>query len=180
MSPSGPSVITGKLLRAIFFDRRHPNQILWQHLRDISMSWHSELVCGLFEAFLSSTLLTLSPNVAFVSNGDVWRYSLAGRGLDGLLVGDTGPFRDCWIRPWPTKWPNASDGLLSSCLVYLSGDDYPEYRPDDPMLQRLAIISICPGYDQRRLKVESYIAKFELVLRPIYKNRNGKALMERH
>ena len=46
------------------------------------MSWHSELVCGLFEAFLSSTLLTLSPNVAFVSNGDVWRYSLAGRGLD--------------------------------------------------------------------------------------------------
>lgn len=56
------------------------------------MSWHSELVCGLFGAFLSSALLTLSPGVAFVSNGDVWRYSIAGRGLDDLLVGDTGPF----------------------------------------------------------------------------------------
>ena len=63
-----------------------------EHLKDISISWYSELVCGLFEAFLSSTLLTLSPDVAFVSNEDVWKYFLAGRGLDGPLVGDTGPF----------------------------------------------------------------------------------------
>ena len=52
----------------------------------------SELVCGLFGAFLSSTLLILSPSVAFVSDGGVWGYSLTGRELDGLLVGDTGHF----------------------------------------------------------------------------------------
>jgi len=131
-----------------------------EHLKDISISWHSELVCGLFEAFLSSTLLTLSPDVAFVSNGDVWKYSLAGRGLDGPLVGDTGPFFE--TAGYGNGQPN-SDYPLSSCLVYLSGDDYPKHRLENPVLQQSAIISTCPGYNQQRLKVESYIAKFELV-----------------
>ncbi|RDW73564.1 hypothetical protein BP6252_07471 [Coleophoma cylindrospora] len=54
------------------------------------------------------------------------------------------------------------NGHLPSSVVHLSGDDYPEHRPANRVCQTSAIVSVCPGHSQKRLKIESYVAKFEL------------------
>ncbi|RDW87230.1 hypothetical protein BP5796_02924 [Coleophoma crateriformis] len=75
-----------------------------------------------------------------------------------------------WGLSWH-NWPffasvkynnNLFSGHLPSSVVNFNGDDYPGHRPTNRVCQTSAIDSVCLEHSQKRLKIESYVTKFEL------------------